>query len=146
MIIAINESLDEYLKPIYSQAVIFYIHMLKWKYQPLSQSSSWVGSIKEAYEQIYYNIRKNNKNHKPFKNITRDANDQLYNAYINAFDTAINDTKLDIIRNDINDQNSVFNNFNSVELITNLEYLSKWLTSYATNKGLKYLKEQGFIL
>lgn len=46
-------------KALASHLVILIMHLLKWKYQPDHQSSSWRGSIDNARSEIEWLLRKN---------------------------------------------------------------------------------------
>lgn len=70
-----------------SHLTVLLIHLLKWQYQPAQQSSSWLGSIKNARKQIRRLIRR----YPSLKNYLVQC---LLESYQDAVEDAIDETGL----------------------------------------------------
>ncbi len=127
MIVYLNESVKDNIDKVYSKTVLFYWHCLKWVYQSNRQGSSWIKTIVDNAKDINKIIY--DKKGKCNKNIVNSINRLLHDSYTEAVDKATNETNLDMKELDNNE--SVFYEFDSIENIADLESLKDWLISNA---------------
>lgn len=130
----ITESVKSDKDELINRAAIFYEHILKWKYQKEIQYDSWIQSIVEQSISISNKIYGPNKN-KRYTNVINRANNEIINAYNIGLNAAIKKSKIDEIKND----NEVFYTFNTIESLTEFDFIIDWMYKYASKQGFKYL-------
>lgn len=107
---------------------LFYSHCLKWIYQPNRQGTSWINTIvgkSRDINKVLYDKKKKSLN----RNILNSLNEDLYSIYKKGIIKAADETHLNIKK--LDKDNIVFNSFDSVEKIIDLEFLKEWLIDNA---------------
>lgn len=135
-----------------SYFVRIYQHMLKWKYQPMSQSTHWLASSLGYIVSIsnkVYDVKKKKYN----INVINLINNGLYEKYLIAVEEAVAETGIDSIRSDItlkyktkyNYRRAMFYDFNEFSKFIDFNRVINWMCQYASTKGLNYLKENDIV-
>ena len=132
MIYYLNEaSINDYVGKITSKAAIIYEHMLKWKHweSELERcSNTWCNSIFESIYEIQKIINKSTNN------VPNRANEKIYEeGYKKAITTIKNDKKIPSNIKTIisNDNNEVFEDFETVDKIIDKNKVKEWLLEHS---------------
>ena len=123
-IIEENTRLDS--KKIKSHMITFFEHVLKWKYQPERYEVSWIRSIIDnsiIVRDLIYKEYPNKRN----SNVFNKASETIRDAYEQGKINAAGITGKSIIKNDV----FIWNSFNTLESISNLDYVKIWLIKNA---------------
>ena len=102
------------------------IENLKWKYQPERYEVSWIRSIIDnsiIVRDLIYKEYPNKRN----SNVFNKASETIRDAYEQGKINAAGITGKSIIKNDV----FIWNSFNTLESISNLDYVKIWLIKNA---------------
>lgn len=124
----LENDVEDDAKAIKSEAIRFYKHMLKWRYQETARSKTWVESIIGARREIKKHLYNNKKDqNKKDTNVENSVNPELSAKYQNAISEAIAETGVMEINNDSQNTDPLFNRFHSVETIININSIVDYM-------------------
>lgn len=128
----------------------FYHHLLKWRYQPTHQSSSWANTIisesRDIFSKCY--IKKSENRYEADENIVNELNLKLETLYAQAIKRTISviPSYKTNINSDKSASDSVIKIFKTIEDIIQLNLIVDYAYHYATENGKEKLAQNSIIL
>ena len=146
-----EESIKDITENLISYISVIFCHLLKWKYQPSKQSTSWVRSISSSYMHIVDLIYKNKKMREQdlIKSVYNNIKIRNNEAYEFGKRIAIKETRLakeinDDINNktyasDIDEFDSVYYNFINIDRLLVFNRLIDYIIRRANEYSIDYI-------
>ena len=152
-----EESVKDITENLISYISVIFCHLLKWKYQPSKQSTSWIRSISSSYMHTVDLIYKNKKMREQdlIKSVYNNIKVRNNEAYEFGKRIAIKETHLaeeinDDINNktyisDIDEFDSVYYNFIDIDRLLVFNRLIDYIIRRANKNSINYIINNDFI-